>query len=337
MARPSDEFVLAWSSLSCEDTANGWQVISLSAAGPVEVQAGRRSPSNAEAVLLSFPTARLARAEKLPEGRGFVVENINSTDDEELKLALTRQTEGSIELFTAMACDVVGALDVAALSGTAESKLLRIFVGRVNAWQQFMSHGKVPLSLEAELGLAGELYFIKLLLDSGVSPELIINAWVGPEDAPQDFLLGYGAIEVKATMSTSGFSVKIGSLEQLDDSIASPLFLAAIKFVGVDSGFTLPEMVTNLEHSLGEDPNVIRLFRERLLSVGYSEIHTNQYTRKFEQKEKRIFSVTEGFPRLTSGSAPAGVTHAKYEINLDHAENFLIDLNKALNNLGVIG
>ena len=74
MARPSNEFLLAWSSLTGSDTEPGWQAISLPSAGALQVRAGRRSPDNAEAVLVGFPTARLAAADKLPEGQGFAVE-----------------------------------------------------------------------------------------------------------------------------------------------------------------------------------------------------------------------------------------------------------------------
>lgn len=337
MARPSEEFLLAWSSLSCETNVTGWQVISLPSAGPVEVKAGRRSPDNAEAVLLHFPTAQLARTERLPEGRGFIVEKADSTTDEGLKLAMTRQEAGSEDLFAAMSCDVVGAIDNAVASGASESKLLRIFIGRVFAWQQFMSRGAAPLSLEAELGLIGELSFMVLLLESGAPMDMTLNGWVGPDDAPQDFMLGDGAIEVKATMSSASLSVKIGSLEQLDDSVVSPLFLAALRFSRDGEGLTLPEIILKLEKLLQGDAGAISFFRQKLLVAGYSETHISQYTRKFAFKECRIFSISESFPRLTHGLVTLGVIKALYEINLDNAHNYLTDLDAALIQLGVTG
>jgi hypothetical protein len=335
MARLSEEFLRAWSSRSGDDSMPGWQVISLASAGPVEVQAGRRSPTNAEAILFCFPTAKLARAEKLPEGQGFLIEIADPENYGELRLALTRKEAGSSELFTAMVCDVVGAIDDVAAIGVDESKLLRVLIGRVVAWKQFMSRGANPLSPEAELGLAGELTFMITLLDSGIPADKLLRGWVGPDDAPQDFLLGDGAVEVKATMSTSGFPVKIGSLEQLDDSVTSPLFLAAVRFSRGEGGFTLPEIVAETELRLGGQPGMVNFLRERLMVSGYFEGHVNHYSRKFESKERRIFSVSEGFPRLTPGIVPAGVTRALYEINLDHAGNFLSDLDAAMKLLGV--
>lgn len=172
------------------------------------------------------------------------------------------------------------------------------------------------------------------ILEAGVSCESVLNGWVGPDDAPQDFLLGDGAIEVKATMSSSGFPVKIGSLEQLDDAVVSPLFLAAVRFAAGESGSTLPEMVAEVERRVSEEPGAIDYLRERLMVAGYAEAHAGQYSRRFEPKEKRVLSVSEGFPRLTLGVVPAGVTRAVYEINLDHAGDFLRDFDEVLSQLG---
>ena len=138
-------------------------------------------------------------------------------------------------------------------------------------------------------------------------------------------------------MSSSGFPVKIGSLEQLDDAIASPLFLAAVRFAGGDGGLTLPEMVSEIERRLDCEPGVIDLLRERLMAAGYSDARAGQYSRRFKPRERRILSVSEGFPRLTPGAVPVGVTRAIYEINLDHAGDFLSDLGVALKKLGATG
>jgi hypothetical protein len=40
--------------------------------------------------------------------------------------------------------------------------------------------------------------------------------------------------------------------------------------------------------------------RERLMVAGYSNTYASQYFRKFEPKERCVFWVSEGFPRLTS-------------------------------------
>lgn len=327
-----DEFVAAWEALSGSETRTGWCGIPVVRAGVCELVAARRFPGNEEAMLARFPTARPLTAERLPEGKGFEVVRADPFGDGMTWLALSRKVSGSPELFAEMVGDVAGAM--AAVEG--EEAVLKVMLRRVRMWQQFMSRGAGVLGPEAELGLAGELHFMALLLDAGVSHEMVLNGWVGPDDAPQDFVIGDGAIEVKATTSTSGFPVKIGSLEQLDDSIASPLYLAAVRFVTGECGATLPEMIVEVERRLENEPGAEDILRERLFVAGYSDTHAGQYFRRFKPEEKYMLLVSEGFPRLTPGVVPAGVTRAVYEIDLKHAGGFLRDFDEALTKLGAI-
>jgi hypothetical protein len=50
----------------------------------------------------------------------------------------------------------------------------------------------------------------------------------------------------------------------------------------------------------------------------------------------RVIKVGEGFPRLTPGTAPAGITRAMYEIDLEKALGDNLDVDGALKQLGVI-
>lgn len=336
MARPSDEFLLAWSSLSGSDPTPGWQAISLPAAGRIGVHAGRRSPDNAEAILLIFPSAGLPAAEKLPEGQGFSVERASSNGDGQLRLALTRRSAGSPELFASMACDVVGALDEAASAGESEAKLLRVFLGRVGAWQEFMRKGSQTLSPEAEVGLVGELTLLRAIIDAGMPLASAIESWVGPLDGVRDFEIGTGSLEVKATLSAAGFPARIGSLEQLDDSVRQPLFLAGARLRQADTGQSLPELVAEMRDVAAGEPEAVRLLSERLIAAGYFDAHADRYIRRFTLADTRVVEVKDGFPRLTPGSVPLGVTKATYEIDLDKAAGPSIPAVDALKKLGAL-
>lgn len=336
MARPSNEFLMAWSSLSGDDAEPGWQAIALPSAGSLELRAGRRSPDNAEAVLVGFPLVHLAAADKLPEGQGFAVERANPEWNGQLWLSLTRKPAGSAELFAAMACDVVGALDDAVAAGADEAKLVRVFIGRVGAWQEFMRKGTQALSPEAEIGLIGELALLRAIIDAGVPSTLAIESWVGPLDGIQDFELGTGALEVKATLSAAGFPAKIGSLEQLDDSTRQPLFVAGARLRQTASGQNLPEIVEAIRLAIRGDAESERLLTERLLSAGYIDAHADRYPRRFEQAGTRVVEVANDYPRLTSGKVPAGIMRAMYEIDLDKAPGENVGVEGALKKLGAI-
>ena len=56
-----------------------------------------------------------------------------------------------------------------------------------------------------------------------------LDAWQGPLNGLQDFFIGTGAIEVKATIAPQGFPAKISSLDQLDETQRQPLFLAGVR------------------------------------------------------------------------------------------------------------
>lgn len=336
MARPSEEFLLTWSALSTNDPTPGWQAIALAPAGPIDIQAGRRSPDNAEAILLGFPSARLASAEKLPEGQGFSVERADPDGAGHLRLALTRRAAGSAELFAAMACEVVGALDEAAAAGAAESKLLQMFLGRVGAWQEFMRKGSQSLSPEAEIGLVGELTLLRAIIDEGVPVTSAIESWVGPLNGVRDFEIGTGALEVKATLSAAGFPAKIGSLEQLDDSARQPLFLAGARLRQGETGQSLPELVVEMHDVAAGEAEAVRLLSERLIAAGYFKAHADRYIRRFTLIDTRVLEVKDGFPRLTPGSVPLGVTKATYEIDLDKTAGPSIPAADALKKLGAI-
>jgi len=336
MARPSSEFLLAWDSLSGSAQESGWRSIPIAAAGSIVLHAGRRFPGNEEALLAEFATTNILVAESLPDGKGFSVERADPHGDGKTWLALTRKDSGSLDLFTSMACDVVGALDVAADDGHNEPRCLRVFLGRVRAWQEFMRKGAQTLSPEAEIGLIGELSLLAALITSGVPPHIAVEGWVGPQDAFQDFEIGTGAMEVKSTISTIGFPARVGSLEQLDNSARQPLFLVGVRLKQTTLGRNLPDFVDSLRSLLNDEIQVHELFSNRLLAAAYFDAHANRYPRRFELCSTRVLEIVGEFPRMTHATVPMGITRATYDLDLDkiHGEN--IDLSSALKKLGVL-
>ena len=249
-------------------------------------------------------------------------------------LALSRSAHGSLELFTAMVADVANAMD--AESSAEETRLLRIFLGRIRAWQEFMRKGAQTLSPESEIGLVGELTLLRVIIDAGVPPPSALESWMGPLDGVWDFELGTGSMEVKATLTSTGFPVKIGSLEQLDDSVRQPLFLAGTRLRQTETGQSLPELVAEMRDIAAGDAEAVRLLSERLIAAGYFDAHADRYIRRFTVADTRVVEVTDGFPRLTLGSVPLGVTKAIYEIDLDKVAWPSILAVDALKELGAI-
>lgn len=334
MAQPIDDIEIAWSSLRDSADTSGWRSISIATVGACSLRAGRCFPDKSEALLAGFASSTVPAAEKLPEGQGFAVARVDPTGDGMTWFALTRNPQGSLELFGAMVADVVNAMGHE--SGADEQRLLRVFLGRIRAWQEFMRKGAQALSPEAEIGLIGELALLRAIIDAGVAPALAIESWVGPLDGVQDFEIGTGALEVKATLSAAGFPANIGSLEQLDDSTRQPLFVAGARLRQTDSGQNLPEFVEAMRLAIKGEAEADRLLSERLLAAGYFDAHADRYPRRFALAGIRVVEVGDGFPRLTSGTAPAGIMRAMYEIDFDKAPGDNVGAEGALKKLGAI-
>ena len=334
MARPIDEFAAAWGALSGASGEGGWRSIAVAPAGPCALMAGRRFPGNEEALLAGFSSAKVPAAEKLPEGRGFEVSRADPHGDGKTWLALTRRESGSVELFAEMVGDVAGAMDAEAAEG--EERILRTLLSRVRAWQEFMRKGAQALSPEAEIGLVGELTVLGAIIEAGVPASLALDAWVGPLGGVQDFEIGTGAMEVKATLSSQGFPAKIGSLEQLDDAVRKPLFVAAARLSQNGSGRSLPELALDIKAEISGHPGAERLFSDRLLAAGYHESHADRYQRRFSVAETRVVEVGDGFPRIVPGSVPEGVRRATYEIDIERAPGGEVGMVGALMRLGAL-
>ncbi len=333
MARRTDEFELAWSSLSGGDTTEGWRTIEVSTAPSYFARVGRRFPGNEESFLLGM-RGGITVSEKLPEGQGFEVERVDLHGDGQMWLALSRRPSGSQELFAAMVTDVADAIE--AVAHEQRDRIIGVFVRRVAAWQEFMRKGAQLLTPEQEIGLVGELAVARAMVKAGANPVLVAESWVGPLDGLQDFNIESGAVEVKTTLASAGFPARIGSLEQLDDSVRQPIFVAAVRLRQIAGGQDLPSFVIETAKSFAGSVTALEIYSERVLAAGYLPAHAARYTRTFEVADVRVVEVGAGFPRLTQGTVPVGVTRAIYDIDLSAAPGQAIELAAALKELGAV-
>ncbi|MCX4177496.1 MULTISPECIES: PD-(D/E)XK motif protein [Paraburkholderia] len=329
MVPANEQLEVAWHSLaSIGDTGDGWRSIAISSTGAPLVHAGRRYPGGTEAILVRFLASSIPATVRLPEGGGFLIELV-TLDAGVVWIALTRRDGGSPDLFAAMASDVVAALS--SCRQADEAKSLATLLGRVRAWQEFMRKGGQPLSAEGEVGLFGELSVLYALVNEGIDVATACEAWRGPLDGLRDFELGTGGVEVKSTLATAGFRARVGSLEQLDDTVRQPLFLAAVRLRQLqEGGRSLAECVEMMQGVIAGDALAERLFAERITASGFRHEHAGSYVRRFDIHEMRILRVQDGFPRLTPHSVPVGVERATYEIEIDGTTAESCDLSKVL-------
>jgi hypothetical protein len=295
--------------------------------------AARRFPGNEEAMLAEFCVAKVPPKEVLPEGVGFDVACEDPHGDGKTWIALTKKDAGSEEMFAEMVCDVAGKMD--SVSEVGEEAVLRAMLSRVRAWQEFMRKTPRGLSPEAEIGLAGELTFLGILLDAGVPAGSAVESWLGPTGGIQDFEIGTGAVEVKSTVSTVGFPAKIGSLEQLDDSFRSPLFISGVRFAQAAGGNTLGEMAKGMVERLSRDSGGAAEFMDKLVAAGFPLAHFDRYTRRFSLVSLRLLEVAEKFPRFVPGRVAQAIRKISYELDLDKVLGEGLSIIEILERLGV--
>lgn len=334
MALLIEDIQAAWRSLRSLEEERGWRSIPVTTIGPCAIRAGCAFPDKEEAILAGFRRASLPPLERLPEGQGFAVHRIDDDSGDTAWLTLTRKPRASPELFGAMVGDVIQVLHDE--KSEDDLRLARVFLGRVRAWQEFMRKGAQPLGPDAEVGLIGELVVLRAIIDAGVSPGAAVESWIGPVDGLQDFELGCGAIEVKATVVARGFPARIGTLEQLDDSARQPLYLAGVRLTKSASGENLPEHVEALRDLLDHDPQARRVFAERIFRAGYLPAHADRYPNRFSVAEIRGYLVDAEFPRLTHGMVPPAIVRAAYDIDLDIVRAEIHPFGTILGVLGVI-
>ena len=282
--------------------------------------------------MLSFPGSWPVNPARLPEGKGFDVSCIEgqSVFTGKTAIALVRRPEGSPDIFAIMVVDVVRTLETAASS--AGHDVMATFLERVREWQAFMARTHRPLSSDAQIGLLGELWMLRLLADTSLGTGGL-ECWQGPLRAAQDFHIRGGAVEVKSTVRTGSFLSRINSIEQLDGDRA-PIFLCAFRFEETNDGISLVGLVTELRQRFGA-AGVQRGFEALLMVMGYLDEHAALYERTLTLKDARAFRAEGYMPRLSRGALPAAIRSAAYVLDLDALEVPSIELSEMINEFGL--
>ena len=333
MAPPSDlaDLRQAWSALDGQPGDAGWRTIAVCADAPCSLRAGRQLPTNEEALLIELGTATAPPATRLPQGRGFAVSS--TLVGASRFIAIIRRPGGSLDLFGQLAEDLVATVR---RQGPASPNVrMRVLLERLHAWQMFMNR-EGALGAESEVGLFGELEVLAAILASGASGLTACEAWVGPLDELHDFRWATGAIEVKATTVAGHFPARIGSLDQLDESKNSPLFLVGVRLGLADGGRTLAEQIARVRSLLTGQAEAATVIDNRLLAAGYLDAQADRYVKRYRLDSLRAWRIAPTFPRLTRGHVPAAITEVGYVLSLDQVVEPTLPLAECLQHLGVI-
>ena len=335
MANPNElKFAEAWRALSDDTTNPGWKTLPITTSSNCLLLAGRHQPNNQESMLIGFTVSGLPKQSSLPQSKGFRIELVNLPlqGRRYFCVAITRHPSASVEIFSAMLDDVVTVLE---RSQRTEAEHIAVVIERILSWQRFMSReDDGVLKGEDEVGLVGELNVLRLLIASGVSAIQAVNWWQGPSDSLHDFVCPGGNIEVKSSTRVGLFSANVGSLDQFDENLVQPLYLAAVQLSLSAGGLRLPEHIDSVRQSLGADPEAVSNFEGKLLSAGYHQALEGRYHRHFSYLTTSLYEIRSSFPRLNKGNVPAGVVDASYRIEFDGSKFRALALSDVLHQIG---
>lgn len=203
--------------------------------------------------------------------------------------------------------------------------IISCFSNVLTKWRNFFLLEKdIQLSKERELGLLGELSLLKQLI--GIYGEVAVSFWSGCNDETHDFYIQGNAIEVKATAQKAPYKANISSEYQLDtQDVLNDLYLQFYAFRKSESdGFTLSEIVRDVELSLISDTTFLQQFYEKLIRYGYLTACAELYQTGYFVREDSLYKVGTGFPRIERSKLETGLSNVTYSISIDMCQKFLV-------------
>lgn len=280
----------------------------------LEMRAAMRAVDDAPCLLLQTTVS----ADALFELGGMRLTQV--PDESGPLLVLSLEDASRRDLFVTICADVV-----AAASSANRDEALRQFLGRLNAWRQFLRDRRDRLSRPETIGLIGELMVLERLL--AIDPACL-RCWESPSDGLHDFVNRGHALEIKAGLGPSP-SVTISRLDQLDDSGLRRLDLFHVRLVESSAGRSLGDVIAGVNNLL-PDTGARAVFENMLLSRGLLPVdEAARNDPKVQLRSIDAYTVTEEFPRLLRSMLPLAITEASYTLEVRALSPFGTDCSAA--------
>jgi hypothetical protein len=227
-----------------------------------------------------------------------------------------------ISVFEKLCLDLVYSI----ISIKSDQILFDFLQTRLRSWKALLSSKVEDILTDIEIqGLLAELFVLKELLNQKDFYAVeIINNWVGPSKADQDFQFDDYSIEVKSILPDSD-SITISSLSQLSTNVK--LFLYLVEFIKSPTEtietYNLNNLTDSILDHLSFDSVALNIFELKLLESGFIKMNIYSNFNFFVNRVDKLL-VNAKFPKLTPESIPLGIVAAEYKLSVD----FLRGLNK---------
>ena len=206
---------------------------------------------------------------------------------------------------------------------------------QLGRWQGMLRRGRLDLLSEnQQIGLFGELLFLRDIILKRFPVDLAVQSWRGPYGDEQDFSINNTLVEVKTQRDTSDHNLGISSLNQLDIS-SGPIFLCH-QTIGINdeptTGRSIRELVLQMTSEIKNiSPSSSDTFLAALHEVGYSD--REEYTAPLRSLQSRaVYQVTDAFPRITPNMLHPGIVSGQYTIAISAVAPYEIEDTKIWEN-----
>lgn len=202
--------------------------------------------------------------------------------------------------------------------------VVNLILKKINIWIKFFKKKKFEgLSEEEIRGLIGELLFIKKF-SANENFSTNILKWKGCENGLHDFDFKDKKAEIK-TFAQSGI-IRISLPDQLDIEKNKKIYLICFGLSKKDGQFSLNDLIAEIEEKLNDD--LLLIFKDKLKSYGYFEIHKNDYNEKYRNFDEHFYKITSEFPKILSKDTQSGITNISYGLDTNLLSSFDIGKNK---------
>lgn len=191
-------------------------------------------------------------------------------------------------------------------------------VARLVRWQRLFTPGTSGVLADHELrGLCAELAFLINEAIPSIGAPAGVAAWVGPFDAPKDFVFDAVEVEVKAAHAQSRH-VRVSSLEQLTD-MGRPLYLwvlvVELSQPAPGATGTVAQLVAAARDAAAASSAAAEQMDVALAASGYED-RPEYEAISVHFGPSRLFRVAEKFPRLERPHVPSAISACQYDLDL---------------------
>lgn len=262
---------------------------------------------------------------QLPKPRGLMLHTVLDAPRAEASMFLREHEDR--EVFLTLCKDVISYSGGSATPADATSSLFR----RLAHWHSLMTRGRAAAMSPHEVrGLVGELFVMERLAAS-VGFSSALDAWVAPDEHPQDFACKSRLLEVKTRLSGSRQVIRISSLAQLEPA-QLPLILVVVELMASEENdaATLNQICARLiDRARLISSQMVDQIESALFKRGY--VHLEAYdSEAYRVTGITAFECRDGFPRLVRSEVDVRIPEAKYVVDLVLVSEFAISTESVL-------